>query len=318
MPLKIVTVQGNLEMGKIVSGVSSGDVLNCQSILQGLYPGDIGSDSPHPATSYILRSAGIEESFSRFIQQLGRPYIWAQRMCGLDFMEMPVPKSYNKLNAKASQEPCPKLSSASVENVLIMLKKNLKARMNLVTELQELESGNLPPFEGAGSSHVRLMGSLTIWQAITWAEYSQPASTNQFITSGVVSQSDMFYRAIITRQSAKLVALVALKNDYPKQAPIFSLTLHWNGTHHAKTDDDIRDVERCVNTDWCLSDDQQKKKITLAGQITRLIACLDILLEAVGSSEFPPEKVMFRAVKGRNRVKPYKFLKHGSGVFVQY
>lgn len=126
----------------------------------------------------------------------------------------------------------------------------------------------------------------------------------------------MFYRAIVTRQSAKLVALVAVKSAYPKQSPIFSLTLHWNGTHCAKTDDDIRDIERCVNTNWGILDTD--KPVTLAGQITKLIACMDILLEAVGSSEFLPDKVVFRPVKGRTRTKPYKFLKQGSGVFVQF
>lgn len=314
--LKIVTVQSAIEIQK-PSGVSSADVLNSQSILSGLYPKDFGADSPHPATGYILRSAGVDKEFSTFIPKLGHPYVWAQRMCGLDFLASCIDGDKPGPPSKIQTEPCPNLSSISVENVLIVLQKRLKARISLMKELQDLESLKIPPFEVTGSSQVHLPGSLTRWQAISWSEYGQAASVRELQSLGLVTQHDMFYRAIITRQSAKLIALVCLKSDYPKESPIFSLTLHWNGAHHAGTDDDIRDIERCVNTEWCIPEGS-KLKITLTGQLTRLLCCLDILLEAVGSSEFPPKKLIFRPVKGRNRIKPYKYLKQGSGVFTQF
>lgn len=180
-------------------------------------------------------------------------------------------------------------------------------------ELQDLESGKIVPAKEMPV--VRQSGTLVQWQTVGWPEYSQAPSTAIVISEGLVSDSHMLYRAIITRQSAKLVALVALSSDYPKKAPIFSLTLHWNGTHHAGTDDDIRDIERVINTDL---DESFGKTRILSSQMCKLLTCVDILLETTGSAEFPPDKVMFTPVRGRNRMKPYKYLKQGSGIFVQH
>ncbi|XP_047990976.1 THO complex subunit 5 homolog isoform X2 [Leguminivora glycinivorella] len=305
--LKIVVVKFTVSLPKPVSGVSAADVLNGHCILNELYPGDAGHDSPHPATSFLLKAAGVSEDFHHFISEVGRPYIWAQRMCGLDFMALVVDdqKKTNKVI-----QPCPSLSVSTVENFILTLKKRLKSRVALMKELQELESGKIVPAKG---SPVRLSGSLTQWQSIGWPEYSQAPSTSFLISEGLVNGNDLLYRAIITRQSAKLIALVVLKSDYPKSAPIFSLTLFWNGTHHAGIDDDIRDIERIINSDWSSED-----KPSLTTQMTKLLTCLDILLETTGTSEFPPDKVMFQPVRGRNRAKPYKFIKQGNGIFVQY
>lgn len=306
--LKIITVKFTVSLSKPASGVSAADVLNGHCILNELYPGDTGNDSPHPATTFLLKAAGIPDDFPHFLPEVGRPYIWAQRMCGLDFMAtvMDEHKPHKVII------PCPNLSVTTVENFILTVKKRLKSRVALMKELQDLESGKILPTKHAACP-VRLSGSLIQWQSIGWPEYSQSPSTAFLIAEDLVNSTDLLYRAIFTRQSAKLVALVVLRSDYPKRAPIFSLTLHWNGTHHAGISDDIRDIERVVNTDW-----GSENQYTLTAQITKLLTCLDILLETTGSSEFPPDKVMFSPVRGRNRVKPYKLLNQGSGVFVQY
>lgn len=310
--LKIVVVKFTMDISKPVTGVSATDVLSGDCILNELYIGDTGNDSPHPATAYLLNAAGISEEFRHFIPEVGKPYIWAQRMCGLDFMVVETDtKKYNK-----NLQPCQSLSVASVESFIFTLKKRLKARIDLMKELQDLECGKIFPAKGFEKAcPVRLSGSLTQWQTVVWQEYSQASSTSFFISEGLVSADNMLYRAIITRQSAKLVAMVAISSDYPKQAPLFSLTLHWNGAHHAGTSDDIRDIERVINTDWQSTKTRQS---SLSSQILKLLICLDILLETTGSSEFPPDKVMLQSIRGRNRMKPYKFLNQGAGVFIQY
>ncbi|KAG6452815.1 hypothetical protein O3G_MSEX007801 [Manduca sexta] len=310
--LKIIVVKFTVAQPKPVTGVSAADVLNGHCILNELYPGDTGNDSPHPATAFVLNSVGISETFQYFISEVGRPYIWAQRMCGLDFMSLVV----GEQNINKVIEPSRSLSITTVENFILTLKKRLKSRVELMRELQDLESGKITPAKGDMTCPVRLSGSLTQWQSVGWPEYSQSPSTNFLISEGLVTPNDLLYRAIITRQSAKLVAMVALRSDYPKVAPIFSLTLHWNGTHHSGINDDIRDIERIINTDWVSGGDNIHG--CLSNQISKLLTCLDILLETSGSSEFPPDKVMLNPVRGRNRVKPYKYLKQGAGVFVQY
>ncbi|XP_032517733.2 THO complex subunit 5 homolog [Danaus plexippus] len=306
--LKIIVVKNTLDLFKPITGVSAADVLNGDCILNELYIGDNGNDSPHPATTYLLNAAGIVEDFHYFIPEVGRPYIWAQRMCGLDFMAVTGEEKKSNII-----QPSQSLSVVSVENFIFTLKKRLKSRVELMKELQDLESGKIIPEKGVGCP-LRLSGSLTQWQSVGWNEYSQSTSTSFLISEGQVNPENMLYRAIITRQSAKLVALVAVSSDYPKKAPLFSLTLHWNGTHTAGTNDDIRDIERIINTNWT----NDGNKSTLTAQMTKLLTCLDILLETTGSSEFPPDKVMFQSVRGRNRMKPYRFIKQGTGVFVQY
>ncbi|KAM3965161.1 THO complex subunit 5 [Aphomia sociella] len=307
--LKFIVVKFTVSLPRPVTGVSAADVLNGHCILNELYPADTGNESPHPATTYLLKAAGISEDFNYFISEVGRPYIWAQRMCGLDFMAAIL----DEHKSNKVMQPYQSLSVTTVENFILTLKKRLKSRVELMKELQDLESGKIMPFKG--NLPLRLSGSLTQWQSVGWPEYSQSPSTATLISEGVVNSNDMLYRAIITRQSAKLVALVALRSDYPKKAPIFSLTLHWNGTHHAGINDDIRDIERVINTDWSL---EGNKQTSLSLQMTKLLTYLDILLETTGSSEFPPDKVMLCPVRGRNRIKPYKFIKQGTGVFVQF
>ncbi|XP_072949391.1 THO complex subunit 5 homolog [Epargyreus clarus] len=306
--LKIVVVKLTMSLPKPIVGVSAADVLSGDCILNELYPGDMGSDSPHPATSYLLNNAGVTEEFSHFIPEIGKPYIWAQRMCGLDFMAMTVD---DKKHMKYL-EPCPSLSVATVENFIFTIKRRLKARVALMIELQDLECGKILP----AKNPIRLSGSLTQWQTVSWQEYCQASSTAYLVAEGLVTADNMLYRAIITRQSAKLVAMVAVSSDYPKKAPLFSLTLHWNGTHNAATNDDLRDIERVINTDW--NTEESLECPTLSTQMTKLLTCLDILLETSGSSEFPPDKVIFQPVRGRNRIKPYKYLRQGTGVFVQF
>ncbi|CAG5045918.1 unnamed protein product [Parnassius apollo] len=306
--LKIVVVKFSMSLPKPITGVSAADVLNGDCILNELYTGDTGNDSPHPATTYLLNAAGITENFHDFIPEIGKPYVWAQRMCGLDFMAVVL----DEHKVYKTFQPCQSLSVASVENFIFTLKKRLKARVELMKELQDLECGKILPVKDLP---IRLSGSLTQWQSVGWPEYSQSPSTAFLISEGLASADNMLYRAIVTRQSAKLVALVALSSDYPKKSPLFSLTLHWNGTHHAGINDDIRDIERILNTNW---DEEISGMHTLSAKMTKLLTCIDILLETTGSIEFPPDKVMFRPVRGRNRMKPYKFIKQGAGLFVQY
>ena len=55
------------------------------NILTALFPHDLGLDSPNVANHYQLQSVGLVD-FATYIPELGIPYIWAQRIAGLDFM----------------------------------------------------------------------------------------------------------------------------------------------------------------------------------------------------------------------------------------
>lgn len=87
---------------------------------------------------------------------------------------------------------------------------------------------------------MKLNAAITQWQRITWQEYSQCPSTDKLIAEQFVTNADMLYRAVFTRNSAKLVALIAIKNNFPEEKSIFTITVHWNETYHSNNCDAIR------------------------------------------------------------------------------
>ena len=44
----------------------------------------------------------------------------------------------------------------------------------------------------------------------------------------------------MNRSAATLIALVAVKPDYPRRAPVFCLNLHWAGEHNVHNSEAIR------------------------------------------------------------------------------
>ena len=44
----------------------------------------------------------------------------------------------------------------------------------------------------------------------------------------------------VTREPATLIALIAVKPDYPRRAPVFCLNLHWDGEHNVHNSENIR------------------------------------------------------------------------------
>ena len=61
-------------------------LLSAESLLDHLEAGDGGADSPSVATAHQLRRAGLAPLSSHIAAgRLGKPYLWAQRLAGLDF-----------------------------------------------------------------------------------------------------------------------------------------------------------------------------------------------------------------------------------------
>ena len=80
-----------------------------ESILCSLYPGDTGLESPNLANHYQLQNVKLGP-FSDLITQLGFPYIWAQRVSGLDFISCNQPdmsgsSSFQKVNNMLNSSP---------------------------------------------------------------------------------------------------------------------------------------------------------------------------------------------------------------------
>ncbi|OAD59358.1 THO complex subunit 5 like protein [Eufriesea mexicana] len=291
MFLKVVTVESKLKTDG-VAGISTGDMLVSESILRELYPRDLGLESPNPANYYQLNRHNLGQ-FSSL--GLGIPYKWAQRMAGLHFIS-PDTREQKLAGCEVTQD--------SVESVLREIKRRVIARLELCTEIRQLECGNLPVFiTNNDLLPQKLSTILQKFSTISWNNYCNNVNP-VFQEQKLVSSLDIFYEAILRRGNNELVARIAIKPDYPKIAPVFNISIH--PTVPASVDI-LRDIEREVNVMWT-------KPPTLSAQLQRLRACFDIYLES--ESIAPKEKIFFHPVKGRTRARPYKYLELGGGIFI--
>lgn len=79
-------------------------------------------------------------------------------------------------------------------------------------------------------------------------------------------------------------------------------------------------MEKVVNVEWTEKTPKKlssKETFILGAQIHRLLACFDIFLETLPTNDFPQHKIFFKPIRGRNRSRPYKYLKVGGGIFTQ-
>ncbi|KAK7863751.1 hypothetical protein R5R35_011154 [Gryllus longicercus] len=321
MHLHVVTVNIRVNLVQAVHGVSAGDLIAPHNILTALFPQDLGTDSPNVANHYQLQQLGLEP-FPNYLGELGLPYLWAQRLAGLDFTGQQITDNMDKQGLYV--EPKDVVSQVSVERVIKAIRQRLKARLALCRQVQALETGLvLVPHALRSNFPSKLCSCLSAWHLISWEEYKDANYSQVFVREGIVCSSDTFYRAEMTRGTAKLEALIAVKSDYPRVPTLFSLLLNWHGNHTSNNNDCIRDMEVELNVHWReLVLGAGWGHTLLACQLMRLMVCLDIFLEtsdATGRNpqEFSRDKIFIKPVRGRNRCRPYKYLQVGGGIFTQ-
>lgn len=302
--LNIVTVTSDVNCPSSITGNVAKEVIGGESMLGELFEDDFGTDSPNPSNPYQLKKIGVN-SYQSLITKLGYVYSWAQRVCGLDFL---TPESDKGAAA---------LSCTNVEIVMKAINRRLKSRTALASQLQQLEQNIIPSIPDTIDLPRNAVSSLTKWTSTMWQDFCKNPSTADLIASEMVGPGDLFYSAVISRpKSATLHALIAIKNDYPYQSPIFSLTVKYNSEYHCGNSDEVRDMERAINVGWNHS--TSTATWLLAAQMYYLCAYFDVYLETVAPSAFPQNSVFFKNICARNRRRPFKFRKIGTGIFTQF
>ncbi|KAF5269587.1 hypothetical protein FQR65_LT05925 [Abscondita terminalis] len=302
--LNIVTVKAEVEYPNSITGNAAKEVLCGENVLEELFNGDFGIDSPNPSNSYQLKKINLS-SFHSLTVTLGYAYSWAQKVCGLDFLMTKDIKSATTM------------SCTNVEIVMKALNRRLKSRTALAVQLQKLEQNLIPEIPETVELPRNVVSSLTKWVSLTWQVFCGVPCTANLIANEMVASSDLFYCATISRpKSATLQAYVAIKNDYPRQTPIFCINVSYNGEFHSGNCDEIRDMERSVNIGW--TGNTTSATWLLAAQLSHLCAYFDVFLEITAPSSFPQNTVFFKSICGRNRRRPFKFRKVGAGIFTQF
>lgn len=168
--------------------------------------------------------------------QLGKPFTWAQNVCGLNFIS----------KTESAQETVPM--------IIDKMHTRLESRHQLYRQVLALEQ----QFYESGSKNVGSNSCiLTQWSPITFAEYSEQVPvTGRFIDKNLVTSNHLLYNAVLIRGSAKMECFVSVSPNFPDECPIWAITLNLNGSRlHPSNTNDIKVenlfcfelLEKCFN-----------------------------------------------------------------------
>jgi THO complex subunit 5 len=76
--------------------------------------------------TFVCDSLG---EFSQYVERVGRPYLWAQWLCGLQFLSQATDKP---------NQPRAEVSASHIEATIHRLRKRVKARLSLQKQLAAL------------------------------------------------------------------------------------------------------------------------------------------------------------------------------------
>ncbi|ESO84659.1 hypothetical protein LOTGIDRAFT_236170 [Lottia gigantea] len=304
LQLEIITVHVKVlpSLESVHSSISGSDLLSPDSILNEIYTGDHGNNTPNPANQYELRRMGLHD-FSEYVNQVGRPYQWTQWLGGLQFLG-----DGNPVTVKST------VSSGYMQQTVKQLRKRLKARLALLHQMASLERNTIPVSSNLIDMFpAKISSRLISWKRSTYEDFCSLDYTRNIIEGSLVSETDIYFVATMERGSAKLISQVVVAADYPTVPPMFVVSISWQTDRNATTDVHIQELEEEVNVHYTELIKDKSKDNLLSNQLQRLLMCFDIYLETETQDlsapiEIPKEKVFTRLARGPNRKKPYKYI----------
>lgn len=306
MNLNILTVKAKVvPASELANSISAGELLNPETVLRCLYPGDDGKKTPNPANQYQFDKVGILD-LSDYISELGHPYLWVQIMGGLHF---PTDQPQPSIIADNT------LSASHMEKTIKLLRSRLLSRLSLHRQFASLEHGIIPiSGECQNLFPAKVVSRLTRWSMIPYEDYVVLPYTKDVVETGLAQDTNLYYSLMIERGTAKLHGAVVLNPGYCFIPPLFSLCLNWKGERSSRNDENIRVMESEINVYYKELGGPSPGFQLLTNQMQRLCMLLDVYLETEchdnsveGPHEFPPEKICLRLVRGLSRMKPFKY-----------
>ena len=360
--LEIVTVKIDLNFNKeaLNSGIADREVLNSATLFSHLLTSyDLGNTSPNPNTIYQLTNLLPDGKIPQFqLQEVGLAYQWAQKLGGMNFPESheglldasdeDEDNSFEEEQDNQKNIVVRNICQTHMEAIVLGIKERFLSRLALARQLSLLEKAKLtsvpdlpiPQQFQKDFPSPKTQCRIRAWYAVEWEQYAGLDVTRHFVQTRAVTPNDFFFRLQVNREPATLIALVAIGPHYPYSPPVFCLNLHWNGEHNLHNSENMRALEKEVNTCYAYllnpPDGKNKRRIRkllqeskdrheiLSLQISRLMTCTDVLLESWntvqpntqnGSAalvkgngiDFPREKLFLQPVRGRNRAPPLKY-----------
>lgn len=331
--LRIVTAKCSVHLQEKTKAALT-DVISGDTLLNCLFPDDLGINSPNPANFYQLNRSQVY--LSEHLGMTGRPYKWAQTLAGLSFANADL----HALDGEDSQDSGtangPYASSHRVDseavvwqdsaehmpNTISAIRRRLQARLALHNQLLNLESATstsaiaLPAELLKQHFPGKICTEFKSWRPVTWSDYEASPSTQLVRDAKIVTPHHLFFTAIFERKNVRLEALIALSPDHPTTEPVTSLCLHWDGQHQASNNPQLRQMEKEVNVHWDELAPTRSERLQLLPLILyRLAVCLDVYTEAYSAhveakgndTHFHKEKIFFRPARGPDRAFPFKY-----------
>jgi len=249
-------------------------LLDNNGLLDCLKANDSGTEIPNKSCQYLLTdtvTAGMESVFT----DLGRPFNWAQNLCGLDFFS-----TNDKLKKKPGQDM--DVSFKHVGSTIKMIRQRVVSRMTLVNEISSFAKCvvDCPHLKTETQS------TLESWKPLTKEEYTVFTSINQNNTAiadiGIVDDISSFYLATLQHKwtKAKLEAAFALFPDHPHSVPLVTLNLSWKEANKtAMNDTNIREMEVHLNTGITTLISSKNMDHILSTQMSRMMSMLDVYMD---------------------------------------
>lgn len=310
--LHIVTVTAKVtEPHGVSSGISASPVMCPSTILDNLFGDDSGLCSPNPGNHFQLKKNGLED-FSKVVAEVGKAYRWAQRLAGLEFLH----------GSGAAVVPSHEVGRAFVEEFAHSISARFAARVGLYEQLLSLEKGLVQvPAQLADHFPSKITSVLKQWTQVTHADVESHPSHKEMEELGLIRGDELVYQAVLRRGSAMVKALVLLRDNYPKEAPLFLLVLQLREESSSRDDDAVKELERELNLHCVEQEQVQAGNQLLSCQLQQLLVSMDVLLESLcdhldAPREFSRDKVLARTARGPGRSRPYKFLPK-PGIFTQ-
>lgn len=310
--LHIVTVTAKVtEPHGVSSGISASPVMCPSTILDNLFGDDNGLCSPNPGNHFQLKKNGLED-FSKVVAEVGKAYRWAQRLAGLEFLH----------GSGAAVVPSHEVGRAFVEEFAHSISARFAARVGLYEQLLSLEKGLVQvPAQLANHFPSKITSVLKQWTQVTHADVESHPSHKEMEELGLIRGDELVYQAVLRRGSAMVKALVLLRDNYPKEAPLFLLVLQLREESSSRDDDAVKELERELNLHCVEQEQVQAGNQLLSCQLQQLLVSMDVLLESLcdhldAPREFSRDKVLARTARGPGRSRPYKFLPK-PGIFTQ-
>uniref|UniRef100_A0A672NK40 THO complex subunit 5 homolog n=1 Tax=Sinocyclocheilus grahami TaxID=75366 RepID=A0A672NK40_SINGR len=286
--LNILTVKTKVSTTTDLSGaVSAGELLNSESLLNCLYASDHGQETPNPTNRYQFDKVGIT-TFVDYVSDLGHPYVWVQKLGGLQFSSDGAQVCVLMGNA---------LSASHMERTMKLLQGRLQARLALHKQFSSLEHSIIPV--SGECQHLfpaKVVSGLTRWTMMSYQEFTELGFVQHVLKAGLLRETDLFFMAVVERGTGGNCALVS--------------------------DSSLSTCSSEVNVFRAELQGPRPGLQLLTNQIQRLCVCLDVYLEmesqvcdgSEGPKEFPREKMCLRTARGPSRLKPFKY-NHPQGFF---